>query len=123
MNRPQEKVENISLLKGYCRDRTTVNCLLTVACIAGISVDDPCLIVSELKYLGAEFRAKPATDAQIQVYHGEAMIIPPFLLLCSRNQRISVTIATWNTPALGCPSNTAKINRLQIKFYLPASSP
>jgi len=43
-------------------DGAAVNSLLAVAGIAGIGIDDPGLVVSELEHLGAEFAAEPTSN-------------------------------------------------------------
>jgi len=43
-------------------DGAAVNGLLAVASIAGIGIDDPGLVVSELEHLGTEFAAEPTSN-------------------------------------------------------------
>ena len=70
-----------SLFQCYCRDGTAVNRLLTIAGITGIRVGDPCLIVPELENLGAQFRAKSATDAEVHInYRGSHRYLHPFVI-------------------------------------------
>ena len=57
----------VSLFQGDCGDWTAVDGLLTIAGVAGIWIDDPGLIISKLKNLGAEFTAESTSDTQIQI--------------------------------------------------------
>jgi hypothetical protein len=50
------------LFHGDRGDGAAVDGLLAVAAIAGIGVDDPGLIVSELEHLGAKFAAEPTSN-------------------------------------------------------------
>ena len=43
-------------------DGAAINGLLAVAGIAGIGIEDPGLVVSELEHLGAEFAAEPTSN-------------------------------------------------------------
>jgi hypothetical protein len=50
-----------------CRDRAAVHCLLTIAGVAAVGIDDPCLIIPQFENLGAEFGAESAADTGIHV--------------------------------------------------------
>ena len=59
--------KNRILFQGDCRNGAAVDGLLTIAGVASIGVDDPGLIISKLKHLGAEFTAESTSDTQIQI--------------------------------------------------------
>jgi len=58
-------LNNNVLLHGDRGDGAAVDSLLTVAGVAGIGIDDPGLVVSELEHLGAEFAAEPTSNTCI----------------------------------------------------------
>ena len=51
----------------YCRDRAGVHCLLAVAGIAGVGIDDPRLVVPQFEDLGAEFSAEAAANTEVHI--------------------------------------------------------
>jgi hypothetical protein len=55
-------LNNNVLFHGDRCDGAAVDRLLTVAGVAGIGIDDPGLVVSELEHLGAEFAAEPTSN-------------------------------------------------------------
>ncbi len=64
---PLKIVVSTDLFHGDRCYRATVNSLLAIARIAGIRVRDPRFVVPEFEHLGAEFAAKPATDAEVHI--------------------------------------------------------
>ena len=55
-------LNNYVLFHGDRCDGAAVDSLLAVAGVAGIGIDDPGLVVSELEHLGAEFAAEPTSN-------------------------------------------------------------
>jgi len=55
------------LFQGDRRYGAAVNRLLTIAAVAGLWINDPCLVIPEFVNFGAEFSAEPASDTGIHV--------------------------------------------------------
>ena len=58
---------NRTLFQRYGRDGAAVYSLLTVAGVAAVGIDNPCLIIPEFENLGTEFGAESAADTGIHV--------------------------------------------------------